>query len=346
MKLPASDLDHVLTHTQGLWEPLRGGRLFLTGGTGFFGVWLLESFAHVNDRLGLGARAVVLSREPEKFAAAAPHLAGRADLRFWRGDVRNFAFPEEPCTHLIHAGTTSGAPVPPREMFDTVVEGTRRVLAFAAARGARRLLFVSSGAVYGPQPPGLALVPEHHAGGPDPLDPGSAYAEGKRAAEFLCTLAGREHGIEVAVARCFAFVGPGLPLGAHFAVGNFIRDALAGGPIRVGGDGTPLRSYLYAADLAIWLWTVLLRGASGRAYNVGSSEAVSIAQVAETVRAALDVTAPVRIAQARPPVGQPASRYVPDVARARQELGLQPLVDLAESIRRTARWARSPVARQ
>ena len=339
MKLPASDLDHVLAHTRENWETLRGSRLFITGGTGFFGAWLLESLARANDRLGLDARAVVLSRDPEKFAAAAPHLAGRADLRFCRGDLRNFAFPEEPCTHLIHAGTTSGAPVPPREMFDTVVEGTRRVLDFAAARGVCRLLFVSSGAVYGPQPPGLTHVPENHPGGPDPLDPGSAYGEGKRAAEHLCVLAGQAYGIEIAIARCFAFVGPGLPLDAHFAVGNFIRDALVGGPVRVGGDGTPLRSYLYAADLAVWLWTILLRGAAGRAYNVGSSDAMSIAQVAETVRTALDVQAPVHIAKAPPAPGQPVSRYVPDVGRAQRELGLRPLVDLAEGVRRTARWA-------
>ena len=339
MKLPAADLDHILTLTPEVWEGLRGGRLFITGGTGFFGKWLLESFAHANDRLGLGARAVVLSRDPRRFAAASPHLAGRADLRFHPGDVRDFRFPEEPCTHLIHAGTTSAAPVPPGEMFATIVDGTRRVLDFAAARGTRRLLFVSSGAVYGPQPRGLARVSEDHRGGPDPLDPGSAYGEGKRAAELLCALAGTEGRIETVVARCFAFVGPGLPLDAHFAVGNFIRDALAGGPIRVGGDGTPLRSYLYAADLAVWLWTILLRGAAGRAYNVGSADTMTIAQVAETVRAALGVRAPVQIAKAPPAAGEPPSRYVPDVGRAQRELGLRPIVDLAEGVRGTARWA-------
>ena len=196
------------------------------------------------------------------------------------------------------------------------------------------------GAVYGPQPPGLTHLPENHPGGPDPLDPGSAYAEGKRAAEQLCALAGQERGIEIAVARGFAFVGPRLPLDAHFAVGNFIRDALADGPIRVGGDGTPFRSYLYAADLAIWLWTILLRGAPGRAYNVGSDDAMSIAQVAGTVRAALEVRAPVQVARLPSPAGQPASRYVPDISRARHELGLRPHIDLAEGVRRTARWVR------
>src|ERR1035441_1556098 len=90
----AADLDNVLSRTVGLWEELRGQRLFLTGGTGFFGCWLLESFAHPNDQLGLKARAIVLTRNPAAFAAKAPHLAKRPDLEFLTGDVRTFPFPE------------------------------------------------------------------------------------------------------------------------------------------------------------------------------------------------------------------------------------------------------------
>lgn len=339
MKLPVSDLDHILECTPGLWEALRGQRVFITGGTGFFGAWLLESFTHANEQLGLQARAVVLSRDPRRFAAKAPHLDGRDDIEFVRGDVRDFSFPNAPCSHVIHAGTTSGSPVPPGEMFETVLEGTRRVLKFAAARETRRFLFVSSGAVYGRQPSELTHVPEDYLGGPDPLDPASAYGEGKRAAELLCILAGHEHSFAAVVARCFAFVGPHLPLDAHFAVGNFIRDALAGGPIRVGGDGTPYRSYLYAADLAVWLWTLLLRGTAGQAYNVGSGEAITIAEVAETVRTSLGVTAPVQIAKPPPPAGEAVSRYVPDVGRAERELGLTARIGLTIGVQKTAQWS-------
>ena len=338
MRLPSPDLDHILVHTPGLWEELRGQRVFITGGTGFFGTWLLESFAHANEQLGLRATLLVLSRDPRRFVENFPHLGQRAGVGFIRGDVRDFAFPPEACSHVIHAGTTSGSPVPSGEMFDTIVTGTRRALAFAAACAARRFLFVSSGAVYGRQPPELTHVPEDYPGGPDPLDPASAYGEGKRAAELLCVLASRKHGFDAAIARCFAFAGPHLPLDAHFAVGNFLRDALAGGPIRVGGDGTPHRSYLYAADLAVWLWTILLRGTAGRAYNVGSDDGMTIAQVAGTVRTALGVSAPVRIARPPPPAGTAASRYVPDVGRAGRELGLRPVIDLATAVRRTAAW--------
>ena len=335
----AADLDDILEHTQGLWEELRGQRLFITGGTGFFGCWLLESFAHANEQLGLQARAAVLTRNPGAFAAKAPHLANRPDLEFVAGDVRNFPFAEGPFSHVIHAGATSGAPVEHPEMFATIVDGTRRVLEFAATHGARKLLFVSSGAVYGRQPSDLTHVPEDYPGAPNPLDPASAYGEGKRAAELLCALAGRNPGMEIKIARGFAFVGPYLPLDAHFAVGNFIGDALRGGPIQVKGDGRAYRSYLYAADLAAWLWTILFRGHSAQAYNVGSEAAISIRALAQAARDS--VTPPPRIQNAHPPnPAPPASRYVPATHRARTELGLRESVDLRDGLRRTILWHR------
>lgn len=338
--LPAEDLDHVLAQTRGLWDELRGQRIFITGGTGFFGTWLLESFARVNDALGLKASAAVLTRDPAAFAKKAPHLANRPDLEFIRGDVRNFIFPAGQFSHVIHAATEASAKLnaeAPQEMLDTIIAGTRRVLDFAGQCGVRKLLLTSSGAVYGRQPPELAHVSEDYSGAPDPLSPGSAYGEGKRIAEHLCAVHALRHGYEVKIARCFAFVGPHLPLDAHFAVGNFIRDGLAGGPIRVNGDGTPVRSYLYAADLAAWLWTILFRGQSGRAYNVGSEEALSIAQTAELVAKAINPALKVEIARAAVK-GRPAERYVPSTRRAVTELGLREWTPFELGVRRNVFW--------
>jgi dTDP-glucose 4,6-dehydratase len=339
----ADDLRHVLLHTEGLWDELRGQRLFITGGTGFVGCWLLETFLWANDELALNASVVVLTRNRAAFRRKAPHLADHSALRMIEGDVRCFDFPEGGFSHVIHAATDSSATLndnDPLLMFETIVSGTRRTLEFASRCNARRFLLTSSGAVYGPQPADMTLIPEEYGGGPDASSPRSAYAEGKRAAELLCAMYAKQHGLQATIARCFAFVGPYLPLNAHFAVGNFIRDGLRGGPIGVVGDGTPFRSYLYASDLAIWLWTILLRGQPMRPYNVGSEVALTINKVAQLVSEEFLPAVPIQVARL-PIAGTPAERYVPAVTRANAELGLRVTVPLEDAIRRTLAWHRA-----
>ena len=333
------DLDHILENTRELWQEVRGGRIFITGGTGFFGCWLLESFVWANEKLGLDAKALVLTRSPEAFAKKAPHLASHRSLEFLRGDVRDFTFPEGTFSHVIHAatGNDSSDPQDPLSLFEGIVKGTHQALEFAKRCGARKFLLTSSGAVYGKQPADLSHLPEDYVGAPETTDPSSAYGEGKRVAEFLTAAYAEEHGFEAKIARCFAFVGPHLRLDANFAVGNFIRDALNNEPICIKGDGTPYRSYLYAADLAIWLWTILFKGKPCRAYNVGSDVAITIADLAGTVAEVSQTQRAVRIAQ-EPLPGKPAERYVPSIGRAQSELGLRQNVDLREAIRRTFSW--------
>lgn len=337
-----------------LWEPLRRETVFLTGGTGFFGRWLLESFLAANVARDLRAHAVVLTRDPASFRARVPMLADAAPVRLVRGDVRaldaadvrqqlgadapaRFAF-------VIHAATETDArrnAAEPLAMLDTIVAGTRAALDFARAAGARRFLLTSSGAVYGAQPPGVSHLSEEFPGAPDVtcFNPLNAYGEGKRLAELLCAAYHGQHGLETVTARAFAFVGPHLPLDAHFAIGNFLGDALAGRPVEVRGDGTAVRSYLHAADLVRWLWTILLRGTPGRAYNVGSGDGRPLREIAEIVANAVHPPVPVRV-QGVPDPTRPAARYVPDVGRAARELDLRETFDLPTALARTVAWHR------
>lgn len=335
----AEDLDAVLSLTEGLWDDLRGARLFLTGGTGFFGCWLLETALWANDRLGLGLEIVALTRDPASFARKAPPLAAHPAVTLWPGDVRHFAFPEGAFTHVLHAATDSDTAkivAEPLETLETIVQGTRRVLDFAVQAGAKRVLLTASGAVYGRQPPEISHVGEDYAGAPDVLGAAAAYGEGKRVSEMLGAIYARKHGLKVVLTRPFAFVGPYLPLGGHYAVGNFLGNGLRGEPLKIGGDGTPRRSYLYASDLAVWLWTLLVRGQSLRPYNVGSEDAVTIEEMARQVAACFDGL-PVKVARAPVP-GLASEQYVPSTARARTELGLRQTVSLDEALRKTIRW--------
>jgi nucleoside-diphosphate-sugar epimerase len=335
--LPEEDLSHVFAHTD--WADFKGARLFITGGTGFIGRWLLETLAWSNERAHLSLNIFVLTRDIASFLAKTPSLGRNSAIEFWQGDVRDFEFPEGKFTHVIHAATdTSARSVEndPLSLIQTIVQGTCRVLEFAVRAEVRRFLFISSGAVYGKQPEDVERVPETYLGAPDPTLPSSAYGEGKRIAELLCGCFHRQHGLQTVIARCFAFLGPGLPLD-QYAAGNFIRDALRGDPIRVKGDGTAYRSYLYPSDLAIWLWALLSRGTVSRAYNVGSENAILIRDLARQIASCNEPSPNVCLAETRT-CGQIPDLYVPSTQRASEELGLIQTIGLADAIRKTMTW--------
>jgi nucleoside-diphosphate-sugar epimerase len=342
----APDLEMILSRTEQLWGDLRGGRVFITGGTGFFGRWLLESFAWANRRLELKAEAVVLTRNPAAFQKTAPNLAGDAAIQFHPGDVRKFVFPAGKFSHVIHGATPASAMLNaenPHLMFDTIVQGTQRTLDFAAHSSVKKFLFISSGAVYGRQPRDVSHIAEDFFDRVDIEQPLGAYAEGKRAGEKLCVGFGAAHALEMKIARCFTFVGPHLPLDAHYAVGNFMRDGLRGGPIRVQGDGTPMRSYLHAAELTVWLWTILFRGENARAYNLGSETCLSIAEAACVASGFF--LPPVNVEVASTPETGPAARYVPSTQRAQIELGLRQEIESCNAILKTLGWLQNENAR-
>lgn len=296
-------------------------RIFITGGTGFFGKSMLDYRMRHPEWEWANAKWVILSRSPEKFQSSFPELAGQPGVSFVAGDVRNFAFAEGRFDAIIHAATSAVTTLPDEEMTSVIVDGVRHVAEFARAVGCGTLLFTSSGAVYGPR--------TSPAREDDTCKPATAYGRGKLMAERMLI----ESGIDIKIARCFAFVGKYLDRNIHYAIGNFIRDCMAGRPIVVNGDGTPLRSYLYADDLVEWLFRILSDGKPGCPYNVGSDKAISIRELAETVRSVLGNDSKVSVKGTQ--TNSPPSVYVPNVARARRELSLAVRTGLEEAIART-----------
>ncbi len=317
--------------------------LLLTGGTGFFGKALLRHWVAQAAQGGVPAEVTVLSRDPDKFLEHFPEFRQQAWLRFHAGDILlPDTFPiDGTFTHILHAAadSTLGPRLTSLERYDQIVDGTRHLLNYAVLRGIRRFLLTSSGGVYGPQPPDMKRLLESHNGMPDPLNPAHAYSVAKRCAEHLCALYQDQHGLETVIARCFAFVGRDLPLDVHFAIGNFIRDALHSQEIVVSGDGSAIRSYMDQRDLAAWLLALMERGQAGQAYNVGSDDEISIRDLAHLVRDVLAPTKPVRIA-GKADAGNFRSRYVPCVDKARQDLRLDLNFPLKDALLDTAHHAR------
>lgn len=308
-----------------MFDALHGSRVFLTGGTGFFGKWLLSLFQK------LGTEVVVLSRSPDHFVQQFPMFGKNRNFTFVRGDVRDFCPPSGRFDYVVHAATEASEKLErenPEEMFSVITEGTARVLEFSEQAGVKRILYISSGAVYGRQPPELSHIPETF-----PCNPVTVYGRGKLQAERMCL----ESGIDAVIARPFAFVGPWLPLNAHFAIGNFIRNCLRNESIEIKGDGTPLRSYMYGSDLAEWLLILLIKGRFGEAYNVGSEDVVSISELAQLVCSVCGTDNDVVVGASENPDVKAAS-YVPATQKAIGELELTLRVGLEEAIRKTYLW--------
>jgi dTDP-glucose 4,6-dehydratase len=334
------DLDYILDNTRALWEELRNKRIFITGGTGFFGCWLLESFLWANKSLGLNASMTALTRNIKSFKRKAPHLAANPSIQFHVGDIRSFDFPDGEYSFVIHASNEAAeyrsSKDAPENVKNAIILSAKHALDFAMHCRAQNFLFTSSGTVYGPQPSDLMHLPETYEGVRDASNFRFAHGEGKFIAETLCADYAEKYGLAVKIARCFSFVGPYMQLNTNYAIGNFIGNVIKSEPVIVKGDGTPYRSYLYAADLTIWLWTILFKGESGRPYNVGSEKEYTIAEIARTVADFLHCPE-VCISEKTSRSG-PAERYVPSVRRAHDELGLSQSVDLKNAIEKTISW--------
>lgn len=338
--LLASDLAEVSERVLPVASNLRGAFVLVTGGTGFVGTWLVESFLHLDRVAGLGARMVVLTRDAEAYAVRAPHLLSDRRLSIQVGALGSAgAFDGlEGITHVIHAGSDVNRRMSPGEALEalrTLDQGTEGLLEATKAWPIKRFLYVSSAGVYGKVHEGVPMT-EDCSNCPSTLGPESAYGLGKRIAELRTCLHASNQNFDAVIARLGAFVGPGIPLEGGFAAGNFMADALAGRRIQIQGDGTATRCYQYGADLAVWLWTLLLRGKAGEAFNVGGETPVSIRELAECVDRVVGHLGVDILGQPVP--GRPPDRYCPSVEKAIHDLGLENRIGLEEAIRRTFLW--------
>jgi dTDP-glucose 4,6-dehydratase len=314
--------------------------LLLTGGSGFFGQSILDAYRRgLLVPLEIG-RVVALARHATRLRDEAPELCG-AGVELVDADVLQLdsVFGADV---VIHAAASSDARryrSDPDGQARIIEEGTRRVCeAVLRARHAPQFLHVSSGAVYGRQPPGVVALAEDAVAVSDGAAGKEVYAPAKRAAEEVVRDFGQASRASVRIARCFAFVGPYLPRDQHFAIGNFIGNALRGQPVEVRARHPVFRSYLHSDDLVVWLLRIATaEGKGGDVFNVGSDEAVEIRDLASIVADIAGV--PVSLPESHGESGEaaPADRYVPDVGKARRELGLTVTIPLRDAVERTLR---------
>ena len=290
--------------------------LLVIGGSGFFGKSILNSYRRgLLNRFDITA-ITVMARNADKLLAEAPDLLDDS-ITLLNADIAK-------CTSLpfadivIHAAASTDERnyiVRAQEELANIQAGTYNFCKLAPqfCKDAQ-IVYVSSGAAYGQQPAGMEQVAEDFAlGSIDQLVPQKRdYAVAKRDGEQAIVELGQQ-GLNVCIARCFAFIGPYLPLDQHFAIGNFIRDGMRGDLITVNAKSAVYRSYLHADDLVQWLMRIgKMSSAACPIFNVGSDEAISIQDLAKKIATYFQVD--LQLPQVE---GASVDRYIPSIKKAR-----------------------------
>jgi UDP-glucuronate decarboxylase len=345
--LPTADLDNVVAPI-GDWSPLKQSRIFITGGTGLFGIWMVSALLKANLYFNLGLEITILTRNQEDFITQHPTLASAQNIQLLVGDVVNFEFPRERYDYLFHFATTPASATFNGEdqlkKMEMLYFGTKHVLDFAVIAGVKKVLFTSSGVVYGEMDAQMNGVAENYRGAPDVGRPDAALGEGKRIAEYLCVYYQERYGISYAIARCFSFVGPLLPLNLHYAIGNFIQSCIHNEDIVINGDGSPIRSYLYMGDAINWLLQLVLSDRRPKStYNIGSERSISIENLARLTQDVLASKNKVTIKGLHVSAEGNFTRncYVPDISLIKRDFNIAESTSLEESIIKTAQFYRS-----
>mgnify|MGYP003972899679 FL=1 len=305
--------------------------LLIIGGTGFFGRSILDAYSRGLLSAWSIEKIIVISRNANKLTSTNPELINDnvelLDVDITSVDTLPFA------DYVIHAAASSDASRYTSQSDiekKNIIQGTLNYCRLAPKfHTDSKIVFCSSGAVYGYQPKDVQYLTEDMAFGDiESLDEvKKSYAYAKRDAEFAIQKLGQA-GLNVSIARCFSFVGRYLPKDQHFAIGNFIADGIAGRNIEVKTSKKVYRSYMYADDLVLWLMTIADNSnPQCPVYNVASDKEVEIKELADIVANIFNV----RIKSSENSAKH-VDRYIPSTQKAKKTLSLKESYDLKRSI--------------
>ena len=326
----AWSLDMLLT--------LKNQKLLITGGTGFIGSWIAEFVAYLNDNHHFNISMVLVGRNTETFITEKKHLASRSDIQLISKDIRYINELPQDISYIIHAAASPdnrnhlSSPI---ETISTITRGTDNLIDSAfKLPNLKKFLYVSSGQVYGKSNNANALISESDFGPLNCNKVTAVYPEAKRLAESTCCAYSSQYKLPIVIARPFSFIGPYQSLSKPWAINSFINDALKNKTIRIIGNGEPVRSYMYPADMVVWLLKILIDGKENTAYNVGSPQGISLKDVAAKV---------VQLAQTNVNIdikfnNNDSNHYVPDISLCEKDLGLKINYTIEESICKSIEW--------
>ncbi|TXJ50461.1 NAD(P)-dependent oxidoreductase [Brachyspira aalborgi] len=317
------DIDNIVKCND--FSELKNKSVFITGATGLFGLWLLEFLLFLNKKYDFNISITILTRSYNNFISKYPKFKDY-NINYIENDVVNFKLNKryDFFFDLVWAKLKNN-----EYTYDTMISGIKNVINICKDIEVEKLLFISSGSVYGKQPFNILKITEDTKGIPI-----NDYAKAKKYSEELLL----DSKINIGIARGFSFVGAYMKLD-YFAMANFIDSVINNRDIIINGDGSPIRSYLYMADAIYWLLTILLKSKNKSIYNVGGGGGgISIYDLAKKVaKQNNNYTGEIKVL-GKTNIGVAPERYVPDISKIIKELGVKENYTLEAAIKRTIEY--------
>jgi len=309
-------------------------RILVTGGAGFLGSHLCERL------LTAGHNVVCLDNLFTGRRENIAHLLDHSKFELLRHDVTEPLFIDvEQIYNLACPASPLHYQYNPVKTVKSNVLGTINMLVLAKRLRAR-VLQASTSEVYGD--PTVHPQPESYWGNVNPIGPRSCYDEGKRVAETLMMDYHRQDKVDIRIARIFNTYGPRMAENDGRVVSNFIVQALRGQELTVYGTGEQTRSFCYVDELVDGLVRLMQADGRHQPVNLGNPVEFTMGQLAQEVSRIIG--GDIRITYRPLPEDDPVQRK-PDITRAREWLGWEPRITLAEGLAHTVAFFRGRMAR-
>jgi len=353
-----NDLGDICRRLESEFTTMKGKTLFISGGAGFLGHYLVQSILHWNRTHGPAATIKIIVSDnyirgvPEWLTA----LDGDPSMTLLRHDITD-PLPDDlgPLDYLIHAASIA-SPIfyrkYPIETMDANVNGLRLLLERCRNQHTNGhpisgFLFFSTSEIYGDPTADQIPTAETYRGYVSCTGPRACYDESKRFGETLCVNFAQQYSMPITTARPFNNYGPGLKITDRRVIPDFARDMFAGKDLVLLSDGKPTRTFCYVADAVVGYFKVLVRGRPGEAYNIGNeSPEISMLTLAEMLAEGgnslfgYEGKVVHNASGDKDYLTDNPQRRCPIIDKARRDLDFEPEVSLEEGLRRTLAWYR------
>lgn len=292
-KLFTSDIKKIFKITKLFWKKNDNKVFFLTGCTGFFGIWIISTFNIAIQNLKLNIKVFVLTRDKKIKKKIIYKISKNKNIKFIYGDILNFKTPNsiKKIDYIIHGATTSALETFNKQNYNLkkkiIIDGTKKILRLAKKKKCKNFFYMSSGAVYKNLNKKALLNEKSKTYSYFKLnsrdDDKSVLGKSKRKAEIEVINFCKKNKISFSIGRFFSFIGPFMPMNIHYAVGNFLLFKFLNKKITLNSDGKSIRSYMYISDCITFIFLILFKNKKNIIFNIGSSKKISILYLAKKI---------------------------------------------------------------